>query len=171
VPRTTAPYLKAGQTIPDRHTRGRGTTELVFLIHTAVVDVVEVPLFGDMRIICSSLSIETINDDRTMKTKTYSNDFICDTLSFAFSLLEIGSTAIEFCRVQILVKLGLDTEKLFIGGELIPRTAVYSWAESILVTLIKRATRWGLGAWLPLLKLTFPCTAFLLTDIGVGSES
>jgi hypothetical protein len=56
VPRTTAPYLNVGQTVSDRRTRARGTTELVFLVHTAIIDVIDVPLFSNVRVTRSGLS-------------------------------------------------------------------------------------------------------------------
>lgn len=103
------------------------------------------------------------------KKQTYSDDFIRDPLSFTFTLLEISRTTIELGRIEVLIKLGLDTEKLFIGSKLIPGTTRCPWAKRILIPLI-RATRRDICARLPLLEFTFPKSTFLLTDIDISPE-
>jgi hypothetical protein len=101
---------------------------------------------------------------------TYSNDFIRDPLSFAFSLLEICTTAIELSRVHVLIELSFDTKQFFIGGKLVPGSAIRSRSERIVVGLTSPTSRGAIDAGLPLLKVTFPCSTFLLADVSVRPE-
>lgn len=54
----------------------------------------------------------------------YSGDFVRDTLSMAFTFLEIRSTAVQLCSINVFVKLSLDTEEFLVGSELIPRGVI-----------------------------------------------
>jgi hypothetical protein len=51
---------------------------------------------------------------------TYPHDLVRQRLCSPLPLSEIGPGSVQLRSIQLLVKTGLDTKQLLIGGELIP---------------------------------------------------